>query len=341
MPSISGLGMSPTAAGEATSKKKIGKKKEVSTVPYDTGALRVVVPVTEKVATQCKFYALVGGTKGLCETRCIKDDLVFYFSEFRTDATNIAKRRQEWNARIRQAAVHSKSSNPAESSAAITLAQGTDVGLRLTLPFELSLANEVQFFLASYGITKEPWLLDHLSSILERADSDLRARPTENVHLCLFLESSNPLSMEEAEGVVTEATVSHLLSKPYSYVLIYAVRSFNRVSISQQRAYGSCISAYFGSEDVHIPYSNLLSFLAQGHKRLLEPRPQSLTTAELEEIVTTVVEDLALIIRSPTNSTTTISALSPDLLQMLFTSMLSSLKELLTYNERHLEAIAK
>lgn len=234
--------------------------------------------------------------------------------------------------------MHSKSSNPAESSAAITLAQGTDVGLRLTLPFELSLANEVQFFLASYGITKEPWLLDHLSSILERADSDLRARPTENVHLCQFLESSSPLSMEEAEGVVTKATVSHLLSKPYSYVLIYAVRSFNRVSISQQRAYGSCISAYFGSEDVHIPYSNLLSFLALGHKRLLEPRPQSLTTAELEEIVK---EDLALIIRSPTNSTTTISALSPDLWQILFTSMLSSLKELLAYNERHLEAIAK
>lgn len=81
-------------------KKQIGKKKEVSTISYDEGAQRVVVSVTEKLVTQCNFYALMGGAKGLCETRCIKDDLIFYFLEFRTNARNIVKQRQEWNTRI-------------------------------------------------------------------------------------------------------------------------------------------------------------------------------------------------------------------------------------------------
>lgn len=95
------------------------------------------------------------------------------------------------------------------------------------------------------------------------------------------------------------------------------------------------------SEDIYLPYSSLLFFLALGHKRLLEPRPQGMTTAELQKIVKTVVEDLGLILPSPTNSTTTISAMSPDLWPAPFTSVPSSLKELLAYNERHMEAIAK
>jgi len=97
--------------------------------------------------------------------------------------------------------------------------------------------NEIQMFLATYSITKEPWLLQHLSSILERANPDLRARPTENMGLCLFLENKDPLTREEAEGVVTEATVSHLLPKPYSCALSQAVRHFNRISKYRQRVY--------------------------------------------------------------------------------------------------------
>jgi L-rhamnose isomerase len=53
----------------------------------------------------------------------------------------------------------------------------------------------------------------------------------------------------------------------------------------------------------------------------------------MPKLVKTVVEDLALVLPSPTS-------MSPDMWQPLFSSLLTSLKELLTYNERYMAAIA-
>lgn len=67
------VGMSPRGAENEPIAKKNDRKK---TKAYGEGPLRVAVLVTKKLATQCKFYARVGGDGGLCETRCIENNLV-------------------------------------------------------------------------------------------------------------------------------------------------------------------------------------------------------------------------------------------------------------------------
>ncbi len=89
--------------------------------------------------------------------------------------------------------------------------------------------------------------------------------------------------------------------------------------------------ALVDQKDLYLPNRHLLPFLALGHKRITESSDGH--SAAMPKLVKTVVEDLALVLPSPTS-------MSPDMWQPLFSSLLTSLKELLTYNERYMAAIA-
>lgn len=83
------------------------------------------------------------------------------------------------------------------------------------MPFTICLANEIQCYTAAYAITKQTWLLDHLTQIVNAADPDLQARlPSSNVYLHMFLDMEVDFQIDEAEALVKEAKVrertSHL-----------------------------------------------------------------------------------------------------------------------------------
>ena len=177
-------------------------------IPYDKEALRVVVPVTIEPAQQAKFCVLVNGRDdGLCETRRISNKLVFYFPEFTSAAKAVASRLSEWNAIVRKSATEATSSIPSQPQPSHrTASRPKDPAI--PMPFTWSWANEVQFYVSTYALSRTAWLLDHITNIVDAASPDLRSRmPSSNVNLHKFLDREATFGMDEASGLVEEAKV--------------------------------------------------------------------------------------------------------------------------------------
>ncbi len=180
-------------------------------IPYDKEALRVVVLVTNEPAQQAKFCVLVNSrADGLCETRKISNKLVFYFSEFTSSAKTVASRLTEWNATIWNSAIQttsSISSQPHQSHRPALRPKDPN----LPMPFTWRLANEIQFFTSTYVVSRTPWLLQHLTRIVDTASPDLQSRmPSSNVNLHKFLDRKAGFGMDEANGLVEEANVCEI-----------------------------------------------------------------------------------------------------------------------------------
>ncbi|PYI11977.1 hypothetical protein BO78DRAFT_382006 [Aspergillus sclerotiicarbonarius CBS 121057] len=100
LPSDQELGATKSRHGVGTSITPTTKVR--SPVPGKL-PLRVVAPITnEHPKGGLKLYALtdMNPTTRLCNAHIIGQDVVFYFAEYRTGATNISNRRREWNERI-------------------------------------------------------------------------------------------------------------------------------------------------------------------------------------------------------------------------------------------------
>ncbi|KAI9794755.1 MAG: hypothetical protein M1816_002883 [Peltula sp. TS41687] len=121
------------------------------------------------------FYVTINPQDGVCETQLVDLEEVFYFPEFRDDSlTATEKRRQSWNKIIRDHI--SQQLKEATKPEDIKFSRKVQAA-RINVPWKNSLANEIQFLVASYSISPERWILETLLDVLKKADADLTYQP--------------------------------------------------------------------------------------------------------------------------------------------------------------------
>lgn len=129
--------------------------------------IRVVTPVISELRGGIKLYALTDADEGtrLCNAYVVKQDIVFYFSEYRTAAPTAALRKKEWNDRVLATSVRAR---PQEQS--IMPSDTSLPGAPPNCPPEIGFINELQLLAISLDLSSQMGTVDRLLRLLDKAD---------------------------------------------------------------------------------------------------------------------------------------------------------------------------
>ncbi|CAN9080197.1 unnamed protein product [Alternaria alternata] len=127
-------------------------------------AFLVVTPCTDKTPTQTKMYVLGQQENGLCRLFNCPGDEVFYFAEFRDSQKKAGDRPARWNKLVR--AVATRQDDKTEQSELVTYSTPRDTTAVMVEPV-VAFVNEVAMLTSALAMTKDPWIMTKLSSVLD------------------------------------------------------------------------------------------------------------------------------------------------------------------------------
>lgn len=211
------LKYSPEATGTSRNAQVEKDRSNLPILDCDASFLRVVVPLTDYIATQNKYYVACHPTYDVCDVRLANQHFVFYFDEFWTGieaSSNVKSRRVELSKACRTAAATNKQ---AEERAHISV-QADSASLSgawtasslLSVSPASNLARTLAMQVSLYTINPQTSILSAARATIEDSIPDIKntSYGTSNVGTANFYDFEELLSHENAMMVIRELQVS-------------------------------------------------------------------------------------------------------------------------------------
>ncbi|KAB2102532.1 hypothetical protein AG0111_0g8697 [Alternaria gaisen] len=126
-------------------------------------AFLVATPCTDKAPTQTKMYVLGRQENGLCRLFNCPGEEVFYFAEFRDSLKKAGDRQTRWNRLVRAVATRQEKTEQSKLAIYGTPRDTTAVMVDPVVAF----VNEVAMLTSAFSMTKDPWIMTKLSSVID------------------------------------------------------------------------------------------------------------------------------------------------------------------------------
>lgn len=271
IPTIYATGPVPPA-GSTKGKVGCSLPNNVFRPDKERPALRVVAPIKNQSTSSpggVKLYALVDQdpNTGLCHAEIVNQEMVYYFSEYRTETKGLNPRKRDWNERVLAKSISSSIQlvSPKQVSGSV---KGID-------PLR-SLFNQVSSHLSKFGVTADSTDLHDANALLNENAQGLAEPP-----LFLFIKrflavkaDDEPFTHDEADdmcGCIQEV-----------WGCIKHVQSGNLMLLHQG----------LKSSQIDIPLGDVYMFLTLGFAALVE------TPDDVGKTVRDVAKHVRLIVGS-------------------------------------------
>jgi hypothetical protein len=190
----------PRAANSRSITKLIESAAEINLLAPDAHALRVVV---NSSTSNMQFYVLCNpDASGLCETKQIEKEEVFFAPEYRQDGlTKVEDRRTKWPREIRAAL----ESLPQKSMSQLFRPKNQKQTADIEIPDSIY---EVQQLLTDYAVNPTSDRIKLVVQKLEELDHDLKFKPPPSSRtITKLVELHTVFSKEDAELMTEEMKV--------------------------------------------------------------------------------------------------------------------------------------
>ncbi|RYN39880.1 hypothetical protein AA0112_g3581 [Alternaria arborescens] len=149
-------------------------------------AFLVATPCTDKAPTQTKMYVLGRQENGLCRLFNCPGEEVFYFAEFRDSLKKAGDRQTRWNRLVRAVATRQEKTEQSKLAIYGTPRDTTAVMVDPVVAF----VNEVAMLTSAFSMTKDPWIMTKLSSVIDEVVPQIANAVRDHPNLKAFVTTA-------------------------------------------------------------------------------------------------------------------------------------------------------
>ncbi|EUC49508.1 hypothetical protein COCMIDRAFT_84600, partial [Bipolaris oryzae ATCC 44560] len=194
------------------------KKKNIGVLLAEANMLRAIVPTSETIANgSIKYYVACHQTVGLCDTRLIAGDMIFYFSEIWDNISHNAQIKQSRTALGTACKYHASKTKKEAERVKVSMVDPDNRRLPnpLTVTRPVAESNAIFMQYCIWETTDDLKAAKAIRDTLIKLAPRLTKKPS-NEGTIAFYDFTEPLKKEEADRLIQEVKVSILLA---SYLL--------------------------------------------------------------------------------------------------------------------------